>query len=41
MSEGGVTTQELEEALKTRLSATHTEINDISGVKAFPSGTDS
>jgi len=28
---GGVTSQELEEALKTRLSATHSQINDISG----------
>jgi hypothetical protein len=27
----GVTTQELEEALKTRLSAVHTEVSDISG----------
>ena len=33
MTEGGVTAQELEEALKSRLSATHTEINDISGAK--------
>jgi len=29
--EGGVTTQELEKALKDRLSAVHTQINDISG----------
>jgi hypothetical protein len=29
--EGGVTSQELEEALKTRLSAVHSQINDISG----------
>jgi hypothetical protein len=29
---GGVTPQELEEALKTRLSASHTQINDISGI---------
>ncbi len=35
MAEGGVTTQELEEALKTRLSATHAEINDISGSKPY------
>jgi len=27
----GVTSQELEEALKSRLSAIHTQINDISG----------
>ena len=35
MTEGGVTAQELEEALKSRLSATHTEINDISGAKPY------
>jgi hypothetical protein len=29
--DGGVTSQELEEAIKTRLSATHAQINDISG----------
>jgi hypothetical protein len=29
--EGGVTGQELEEALKTRLSAVHSQIKDISG----------
>jgi hypothetical protein len=27
----GVTTQELEEALKSRLSAVHTQVSDISG----------
>lgn len=27
----GVTSQELEAALKSRLSATHTQVNDISG----------
>lgn len=31
----GVTTKELEEALKTRLSAVHTEVADISGYPAF------
>jgi len=29
--EGGVSTQELEEAIKKRLSAVHTEVRDISG----------
>jgi hypothetical protein len=32
--EGGVTIQEMEEALKERLSATHTQINDISGTSS-------
>jgi hypothetical protein len=36
--EGGVTGQELEEALKTRLSAVHSEIKDISG-KTHPGST--
>ena len=31
----GVTTKELEEALKTRLSAVHTEVADISGIPVF------
>jgi len=30
-SEEGVTTQELEDALKSRLSAVHTQVSDISG----------
>jgi len=34
--EGGVTTQELETALKDRLSAVHTQINDISGTPSDP-----
>jgi len=29
--EGGISTQELEEAIQTRLSAVHTQVNDISG----------
>lgn len=29
--EGGVTSEELEEAMKSRLSAVHTQVNDISG----------
>ena len=31
--EAGVTSQELEEALKTRLSAIHAEVRDVSGIR--------
>jgi hypothetical protein len=31
MADAGVTTQELEEAIKSRLAATHAQVTDISG----------
>jgi hypothetical protein len=31
MADAGVTTQELEEAIKSRLQATHAQVTDISG----------
>jgi hypothetical protein len=34
MADAGVTTQELEEAIKSRLEAIHAQVTDISG--AFP-----
>lgn len=33
--EAGVTSQQLEEAIKTRLSAVHTQVKDISGLTHF------
>jgi len=37
--EGGLSTQELEEAIKNRLSAVHAEVRDISGTGIPPPST--
>lgn len=37
MADAGVTTQELEEAIKSRLQATHAQVTDISGALPLPS----
>ena len=36
--DAGVTSEELENAIKTRLSAVHTQVNDISGHSPFVLG---
>jgi stress-induced morphogen len=36
MADVGVTAQELEEAIKSRLEATHTQVTDISGTSLVP-----